>query len=151
MIRFQGQETAGKQFWKELDELPESIHFEATVVSQGDADVSVELTVSKTSWHRMPAYVVMLRDITERKRSEEQDRLYQQRLIQTDKLTTLGILAGAVAHDISNPNQVILAVARILNRAWAEVQPTQMERIKKKEQFLIAGFEQEEFLRQVAG
>jgi PAS domain S-box-containing protein len=152
IIHFQGREPAGEQFWKELDERKESKHLEATVVShRGAVDVSVELTVSKTHWHRMPAYVAMLRDITERKRSEEQDRLYQQRLIQTDKLTTLGILAGAVAHDISNPNQVILAVSRILNRAWAEVHPTHTERITEKEQFLIAGFDQEEFLRHVAG
>ncbi len=151
IIRLQGRETAEEQFWKELDERKESTHIEATVVSQGDVESSVELTVSKTNWHRMPAYVAMLRDITERKRSEEQDRLYQQRLIQTDKLTTLGILAGAVAHDISNPNQVILAVSRILNRAWAEIHPTHTEGITEKEQFLIAGFEQEEFLRHVAG
>jgi PAS domain S-box-containing protein len=151
VIHCQKRETSAEPFWRDMGEHPESRHLEASVVTRGNAVVPIEMTISKTHWHQMPAFVVMLRDITERKRREEQDRLYQQRMIQTDKLTTLGILAGAVAHDINNPNQVILAVARILNRAWAEVHPTHTEHLKDTEHFLIAGFEQEEFLGNLAG
>ncbi|UCF99243.1 MAG: PAS domain S-box protein [Spirochaetaceae bacterium] len=151
VIRHRKRESGTDWLWKDLDQRLESKHLEAAVLSTGDNSVPVEMTVSQTFWHRTPAVVVLLRDISERRRREEQDRLYQQRLIRTDKLTTLGILAAAIAHDISNPNQVILTASKILNRAWAEVHPAVTERIAMEDQFLIAGFEQEEFLANVGG
>jgi C4-dicarboxylate-specific signal transduction histidine kinase len=128
----------------------ESKHLEGNVLHDGKIGGPVELTVSNTSWHGTPASVVMLRDISERRRREEEDRQYQQRMIQMDKLTTLGILAEEVAHEISNPNEVILADSKILNRAWSEIQPAVTRHVSEKDQFLIAGFRQDEFVSNVA-
>jgi len=151
VIRLQKRRIGAERLWSENDEQQGSKHLEANVLHKGKIGGPIELTVSKTYWHGIPASVVMLRDITDRRRREEEDRQYQQRMIQTDKLTTLGILAGAVAHDISNPNQVILADSRILNRAWSEIQPAVTRHVTEQEQFLIAGFHQEEFVANIAG
>jgi C4-dicarboxylate-specific signal transduction histidine kinase len=134
-----------------MDKQGGSKHLEADVLHHGRVGVPIEMTVSQTFWHGAPAAVLMLRDISERRRSEEEDRQYQQRIIQTDKLTTLGILAGAVAHDISNPNQVILADSRILNRAWIQIHPTLAKRTSGNDQFLIAGFPLRELVDNIGG
>ena len=151
VIRLQDRRMRPESLWKILEEPGKSQHLEANVLKDGKVRGPVEMTISRTYWHGIPASVVMLRDITDRRRREEEDRQYQKRLIQTDKLTTLGILAGAVAHDISNPNQVILADSRILHRAWSQIHPNLTGQISKQEQFLIAGFRQEEFVANVAG
>jgi PAS domain S-box-containing protein len=151
IIRLQKRQIGAEKLWGDIDEQRESKHLEANVLHEGKIGGPVELTVSNTFWHGTPASVVMLRDISERKRREEEDRQYQQRMIQTDKLTTLGILAGEVAHEISNPNQVILAVSGLLNRAWSQIQTAVTRYISEKEQFLIAGFQQEEFVSSLSG
>jgi PAS domain S-box-containing protein len=149
VIRLPGRRPGPDWLWSEFDGQRTSKHLEANVVHQGRPGAPIEITVSRTFWHGAEAAVLVLRDISERRRSEEEDRRYQQRIIQTDKLTTLGILAGAVAHDISNPNQVILADSRILNRAWVQIRPTVDRQIAGNDQFLIAGFQPRELLESV--
>jgi len=151
VIRLQDRRISASWLWRDSEEKRESKHLEANVLHEGKIGRPLELTASDTFWHGMPASVVMLRDISERKRREEEDRQYQQRMIQTDKLTTLGILAGEVAHEISNPNQVILAVSGLLNHAWSEIRATVTRQVTEKEQFLIAGFQQQEFVSNLSG
>ncbi len=51
------------------------------------------------------------RDVTERRRVEEEHRRLEVKLQQAEKLESLGILAGGVAHDINNVLAAILSLA----------------------------------------
>jgi PAS domain S-box-containing protein len=150
VIRLKQTKAASERFWKTAYQQRETEHLEGGVLDPGGSRVPLEMTVSHTYWHRTPAVVVILRDISERIRREEQDRLYQQLLIQIDKFTTLSILATAVAHDINNPNQAILTLSRILVRVWNEVHPRIVKQLPETEQYEIAGFSLEELLENVS-
>ena len=60
-------------------------------------------------------------DITEQIRLEEEARLIQSKLIQANKMTSLGTLVSGVAHEINNPNNFILFNAQLLSEAWRDV------------------------------
>ncbi len=122
-------------------------HFEISMRTKRRKELHLELTGSRTFWQGQPAEVVVLRDISERKRSEEQARQQQQHLMKMDKLTSLGILVAGVAHEINNPNQTILSNASFLVRACPEVLSILSEYERDSGHFLIAGLRYEEFRR----
>lgn len=47
-------------------------------------------------------FLPVIKDITDRKKSEEELRKYEQQLTQNQKLESLGLLAGGIAHDFNN-------------------------------------------------
>jgi nitrogen-specific signal transduction histidine kinase/ActR/RegA family two-component response regulator len=55
----------------------------------------------------------MVRDISERKKSDEEKRKLQEQLFQSQKLEALGALAGGVAHDFNNLLASILGYASL--------------------------------------
>jgi len=54
-----------------------------------------------------PARVALIRDVTERKRVEAEQRALAERVRHAQKLESLGVLAGGVAHDFNNILTVI--------------------------------------------
>jgi PAS domain S-box-containing protein len=88
--------------------------YETSIVDKNKCTVSVEITGAATYWHDGPAIVVILRDITERKESEELLHTQTRQLLQAEKLASIGALVAGVAHEVNNPNQVISMNARFL-------------------------------------
>jgi len=56
------------------------------------------------------------RDITQRRQGEQERRQLRERLARAEKMESLGILAGGVAHDLNNVMGVIVGYAELLLR-----------------------------------
>ena len=63
------------------------------------------------------------RDITARVRLEEEALEIQSRLIQANRMTSLGTMVSSVAHEINNPNNFLLINANIITKAWVDIAP----------------------------
>ncbi len=72
-------------------------------------------------------------------------QLQQQNFMRMDKLTSLGVLAAGLAHEISVPNQVILSNATLLASASPQLAAVLEAAAAGTEGLLIAGLEAAEF------
>jgi PAS domain S-box-containing protein len=85
---------------------------------QDGGEFPLELSLSVWQRGRERFVTAIMRDISARKRLEETARQQELKLIQTSKMTALGTLVSCVAHEINNPNQLILMNAGFLAEAW---------------------------------
>lgn len=85
----------------------------------------LELRVESTDWNEKPAKLLMLRDITERKRAEQE-------MLKTEKLHSLELVAGGIAHDFNNLLTGIMANVS-LARMEAPRKSVQREALKNAE------------------
>lgn len=78
-------------------------------------------------------------EIQERKRSVEELQLRQQQLVQADKMASLGILVSGVAHEINNPNALILLNAPLVIDYVKDIQPIVEAYYQEHGDFTTAG------------
>ena len=65
---------------------------------------------------RMVGLIHVVRDITERKRAEEEREKLEARLREAQKMEVIGSLAGGVAHEVRNPLNAIMALTDALDQ-----------------------------------
>ena len=115
---FPGFESIGvleslKRVWETgiPEQLPERLWEQGTSTEWRDFDM-----------HRLPSgeLVIIYRDITDKKRAEEEQRVLERKLMHSQKLESVGILAGGVAHNFRNILQSILGNAEYLQLVRAE-------------------------------
>jgi two-component system, sensor histidine kinase and response regulator len=75
--------------------------------------IQVETTAVPVEFQGNDAHLVFLRDITQRKRLDEQRSLVEAQLRQAQKMEALGTLAGGIAHDFNNILGIITGYAQM--------------------------------------
>jgi len=80
--------------------------------------------------------LAIVRDITERKKAEEQKRAIQEKLERAERMESLGILAGGIAHDLNNMLGPLVGYPELLLMKLPQDSPIrkQIERIAKSAQ-----------------
>lgn len=78
-------------------------------------------------------------EIAERRNAEAELRNRQQLLVQADKMAALGILVSGVAHEINNPNGLILLNMPVMMDAFRDVEPILEEHYATHGDFDCAG------------
>jgi len=91
--------------------LPVTNSFEATGLRKDGSQFPFFAVVSSVTLSDGPANVAFVTDLTELRQAEEQQQTLHAQLEQSQKMESLGILAGGVAHDMNNVLGAILSLA----------------------------------------
>ncbi len=75
---------------------------ELTAVKKGGAEIGIELSISAVRKRGQWNAVAIVRDITARKKAEQEKERLEAQLHQARRLEAVGTLAGGIAHDFNN-------------------------------------------------
>ncbi len=95
---------------------------EVSIIRQNNETGTGEMRVSRTGWNGRDAHLIIVHDITERKKAEEilsesykQLKDTQQKLIQSEKESALGRFSLGISHEVKNPLAIILGASDFLD------------------------------------
>lgn len=109
----------GESIQAELHER-ESLQKSMTMVAAAGEPVAVDITASLYSEGDRKVIQFNIRDISARKRSEEQMHRSQEELREAQKLEAVGKLAGGVAHDFNNILTTVVGYTDLLRNRLAQ-------------------------------
>lgn len=114
------------------------------------SEFPLEVSLSTWTTQRGRFITSIMRDITERRHLEETTRQQQLQLIQANKMTALGTLVSSVAHEINNPNQLVLMNSRILAEAWDDALGILDDYRDRNGEFLLSGLPYSEMRQSIS-
>jgi polar amino acid transport system substrate-binding protein len=79
------------------------------------------------------------REVAEKNRAVDELRQHQAELVQADKMAALGVLVSGVAHEINNPNGLVLLALPTLKAAFADAAPVLDERHRDDPALRVGG------------
>ena len=92
-----------------------NVVFEQVHVTKNQRRIPVEINSCKVSLHGCSCVISLVRDITDRKRAEEEKKRLETQLIHAQKMEALGALAAGIAHDFNNIIQPILINSELIS------------------------------------
>ena len=79
------------------------------------------------------------RDITTRIRMEEEAKLHQAQLIHANRMSSLGTIVSGVAHEVNNPNNLVMFNAPMILSAWDDAVPVLDAYFRENGDFSLGG------------
>jgi len=113
--------------------------FESVFIDSSGREIPVEISAHVFELYERPTIISIARDITERKRIGEERSRIQTRLIQANKMTSLGLMVSSLAHEINNPNNTIMFNLRRFAKTWDDVLPILNDYYEEHGDFNVAG------------
>jgi two-component system, cell cycle sensor histidine kinase and response regulator CckA len=102
-----------KGLWKKI-ELGASFSFETQSQRKDGSLYDSEVRLTKIMLEGQAVILSLIFDITERKKAEEVLRKSEEKLARSQKMESLGLLAGSVAHDLNNVLSGIVSYPELL-------------------------------------
>jgi PAS domain S-box-containing protein len=97
-----------------------SPQYEFTAMDKNENRLFVEVSVSYIKYEDGYATQGILRDITDRKKAEEDRIKLEEQLFQAQKMESIGRLAGGIAHDFNNILTSIMGYAELLTLKFTD-------------------------------
>jgi PAS domain S-box-containing protein len=118
---------------------PNSPMLETKAITREQRVFPVELSLSHWTRGTERYLTAIIRDISARKHLEEVARQQELQLIQANKMTALGTLVSGVAHEINNPNQLILFNSGLLAGIWSDALEILEDHYQANGEFSLGG------------
>lgn len=116
MVTPEDRETVMKRYADRISGKEVPSVYEIALIRKDGITVPVEVNATFINYEGKPADLVAIRDVTERKRMQEQ-------LVRREKLAALGELAGGVSHELRNPLGAVKQAAYFLKIALEQPEP----------------------------
>ncbi len=95
--------------------------YKASIKHKNGEKIPIEINAGIINYKGRPADFVILRNITERVRAEEERKNLQEQLFQAQKMESIGRLAGGIAHDFNNILTGIMGYAELLKLQFPDI------------------------------
>lgn len=106
------------------------ILFESYLKSGDSSVIPVEVSASLVTMDQTPQILAVARNITERKKAEEERRELEKQIVAAQKMELLGLLASGVAHDFNNVLSALTGYT-VLLRSKMQQGSAEVEYLKK--------------------
>jgi len=98
-----------------------SSRYETIFKKKDGSRLDVEANVRIINYHNAPATFAIVSDITERKKAEMYQRKLEVELLKRQKVSSMGIFAGGIVHNIRNTLTVIMGRAQLLKQKMPDL------------------------------
>jgi PAS domain S-box-containing protein len=105
---------ASHESMRELDAQAWSRGGEVVVRTASGEPLTVSVSCSTISTGNEKLFILIISDLTEHNRLEQEKQEMQRQLFQTSKLASIGELSAGVAHEINNPLNAMINFAQLL-------------------------------------
>jgi PAS domain S-box-containing protein len=119
---------------------------EIGLITKNKLTVPVEINVTgNKDYKHSTEYIVIIRDISERKKAEKNKKTLEARMIQAQKMEAIGTLASGISHDFNNILFPIMGYAEITLKLLPENSPAK----KNLQEILNAGNRAKDLVKQI--
>ncbi|RJP22148.1 MAG: PAS domain S-box protein [Deltaproteobacteria bacterium] len=129
---------SGRERWNESGVVRDA---ECVFVGRDGEEIPVRLTGASIRGPdgAMGGAVYTAVDLRERKRKEQEAKQQQAKLIHSSRMAALGSVVSGVAHEVSNPNNVVMFNAPLILSAWRDAAELLERQLRERGDFPVGG------------